>query len=161
MSEDKLAESPRNGLTSACPPVRRPKLLSYGSRRSDAERRADDHRGNKWVPQPTGIVRAVTVRTHKSSAPSAGKLLVYGRGVMGLMSRSDVQPQVRKQHKFKVGQMVDYAPSRTGMSASSRGYKIVRLLPREGVDVLYRIKSAGETFERVAKEQDLTFRTAP
>ena len=80
---------------------------------------------------------------------------------MGLMSRPDVQAQVRKQHKFKVGQMVDYAPSRTGMSASSRGYKIVRLLPREGVDILYRIKSAGETFERVAKEQDLTFRTAP
>ena len=56
--------------------------------------------------------------------------------------------------------MVDYAPARTGMAASSRGYKIVRLLSREGVDVFYRIKSPAETFERVAKEQDLTVRSA-
>ena len=40
----------------------------------------------------------------------------------------------------------------------SWGYQIVRLLPREGADLLYRIKSPGETFERVAKERDLTQR---
>jgi hypothetical protein len=75
------------------------------------------------------------------------------------MSSSNDRAQVRL-HRFKVGQMVDYAPARTGMAASSRGYKIIRLLPREGVDVFYRIKSAAETFERVAKEQDLTMRSA-
>ena len=53
------------------------------------------------------------------------------------------------QHKFKVGQLVDYNPNRLGMPASARGYKIMRLLPPEGTDLLYRIKSAGETFERV------------
>jgi hypothetical protein len=31
----------------------------------------------------------------------------------------------------------------------------MRLLPPEGSDLLYRIKSPGETFERVAKERDL------
>jgi len=62
------------------------------------------------------------------------------------------------QHKFKVGQLVDYNPNRSGMPASSRGYEIVRLLPPEGGDFLYRIKSPGETFERVAKEQDLSRR---
>lgn len=77
-----------------------------------------------------------------------------------MMSSSGARAQVQRMHKFKVGQMVDYAPNRTGMSASSRGYKIVRLLPREGVDVVYRIKSAAETFERVAKEQELTLRSA-
>jgi hypothetical protein len=59
------------------------------------------------------------------------------------------------QHKFKVGQLVDYHPNRLVMTPSSREYKVVRLLPLEGSDLLYRIKSPGETFERVAKEQDL------
>jgi hypothetical protein len=62
------------------------------------------------------------------------------------------------RHKFKVGQVVNYSPNRMSMSASSRGYEIKRLLPREGVELLYRIKSPTETFERVAKEQDLSRR---
>jgi hypothetical protein len=63
------------------------------------------------------------------------------------------------QHKFKVGQLVDYRPGRLGGSllASSR-YKILRLLPAEGSDLLYRIKSADEAFERVAKEHELAYR---
>jgi hypothetical protein len=61
-------------------------------------------------------------------------------------------------HKFKVGQLVDYNPGRVGMPASSWQYKILRLLPAEGSDLLYRIKSPGETFERVAKERELTAR---
>lgn len=62
------------------------------------------------------------------------------------------------QHKFKVGQMVDYSPNRSSLLASSRGYEILQLLPREGVDLLYRIKSPNESYQRVAKEQDLTKR---
>jgi hypothetical protein len=64
------------------------------------------------------------------------------------------------QHKFKVGQLVDYSPNRSSLSASSRGYEIMRLLPREGIDLLYRIKSPTESFQRVAKEQDLTRRSS-
>jgi hypothetical protein len=44
------------------------------------------------------------------------------------------------------------------MPPSSWQYKIVRLLPLDGSDLLYRIKSSGETFERVAREQDLAGR---
>jgi hypothetical protein len=62
------------------------------------------------------------------------------------------------QHKYKVGQVVDYDPGRMGMRASAREYKVVRLLPPEGTDLLYRIKSVGETFERVAKERELSRR---
>ena len=61
-------------------------------------------------------------------------------------------------HKFKVGQLVDYNPGRSSMSASARVYKILRLLPAEGSDPLYRIKSVGEAFERVAKEHELARR---
>jgi hypothetical protein len=58
-------------------------------------------------------------------------------------------------HKYKVGQAVDFTPGRWGLPASAREYKILRLLPFEGGDLLYRIKSAAETFERVAKESEL------
>lgn len=62
------------------------------------------------------------------------------------------------RHKFKVGQVVDYSPDRMSMIASPRGYEIKRLLPREGIEFLYRIKSPTESFERVAREQDLSRR---
>lgn len=61
-------------------------------------------------------------------------------------------------HKFKVGQTVEYNPGSVGVRASSREYKVMRLLPPEGVDLLYRIKSVGEAFERVAKERELSRR---
>ncbi len=58
-------------------------------------------------------------------------------------------------HKFKVGQMVDFVPSRAGVPAPVRTYKILRLLPHEGGERLYRIKTIAEAFERVAKESEL------
>lgn len=58
------------------------------------------------------------------------------------------------QHRFRVGQLVNYS-AKLGVPASSSGYKIMRLLPPEEGHFLYRIKSSGETFERVAREQDL------
>ncbi len=59
-------------------------------------------------------------------------------------------------HKFKVGQTVNFTPGRTVMAASSREYKIVRLLPPEDGQNLYRIKGVSETFERMARESDLS-----
>ena len=70
---------------------------------------------------------------------------------------SEKAPSKMVQHKFKVGQLVNYH-AKVGVPASSSGYQIVRLLPPEGGHFLYRIKSAGETFERVAREQDLNRR---
>jgi hypothetical protein len=46
------------------------------------------------------------------------------------------------------------------MPASAREYKVLRLLPPEGSELLYRIKSVGEAFERVAKERELARRNA-
>jgi hypothetical protein len=63
------------------------------------------------------------------------------------------------QHKFKVGQFVDYTPGRLSGALSASKYKILRLLPAEGRDFLYRIKSVDETFERVAKEHELSQRS--
>jgi hypothetical protein len=58
-------------------------------------------------------------------------------------------------HKYKVGQRVEFRPGRSAMPASAREYTIVRLLPVEGEDLLYRIKAVGEPFDRVAKEREL------
>jgi hypothetical protein len=61
--------------------------------------------------------------------------------------------------KFKVGQLVEFRPVRASLPASSREYKILRLLPREGVEQQYRIKSVSEIYERIAKESELSRRT--
>jgi len=39
--------------------------------------------------------------------------------------------------------------------AANDAYQIVKLLPSDGEDYQYRIKSANEAFERVAKESQL------
>ena len=58
-------------------------------------------------------------------------------------------------HKFNIGTSVYYDAG--GLTAAARGtYKIVRRLPVEGDNrLVYRIKSAAETFERIAEEQQL------
>jgi len=63
--------------------------------------------------------------------------------------------------KFKVGQMVDFVPSQRGLAASARSYKILRLLPTEGGERLYRIKTIAEAFERIAKESELLRTSSP
>jgi hypothetical protein len=55
--------------------------------------------------------------------------------------------------------MVDFTPGRSGVPTSVREYKVLRVLPREQGDQLYRIKSAVEVFERVARESELTSRS--
>ena len=58
-------------------------------------------------------------------------------------------------NKFRVGQMVDFVPSKTGLSASARSYKVLTVLPSEGGGRLYRIKTIAEVFERIARESEL------
>jgi hypothetical protein len=59
-----------------------------------------------------------------------------------------------KGHKFSVGQTVHYTGP-FGRSGVSGSFRIVKLLPLEGDEFRYRIKSAGEAFERVARESQL------
>jgi hypothetical protein len=58
-------------------------------------------------------------------------------------------------HKFRVGQTVLYTSSPIARPGASGSYMVVRLLPSDGDDYQYRIKHAGEAFERVAKESQL------
>src|SRR3974390_3055880 len=58
-------------------------------------------------------------------------------------------------HKYRVGDTVYYTSPSFGRAAASGSYTVVKLLPSEGDDYQYRIKSSGEAFERVAKESQL------
>jgi hypothetical protein len=58
-------------------------------------------------------------------------------------------------HKYQVGETVYYTSPTFGRAAATGSYTVVKLLPSEGDDFQYRIKSTGEAFERVAKESQL------
>lgn len=62
---------------------------------------------------------------------------------------------------FKVGQMVDFVPGSRAVPASARSYKVLRVLPSEGGEQLYRIKTIAEAFERVARESELRRASSP
>ncbi|HEY1311316.1 MAG TPA: hypothetical protein VGF02_10240 [Pseudolabrys sp.] len=62
---------------------------------------------------------------------------------------------VLKSHKYQIGEMVYYTSPTFGRAAATGSYQVVKLLPSEGDDYQYRIKSSGEAFERVAKESQL------
>jgi hypothetical protein len=58
-------------------------------------------------------------------------------------------------HKFKIGESVLYTSGIYGRGAASGVYKVTQLLPSEGDDCQYRIKSSDEPHERVVKESKL------
>ncbi len=60
-----------------------------------------------------------------------------------------------RSHKYRVGEVVYYTSPTFGRTAATGSYTVVKLLPSEGDDYQYRIKSSGEAFERVAKESQL------
>jgi hypothetical protein len=59
------------------------------------------------------------------------------------------------EHRFKVGQSVHYTSGPYGRGGIGGVYQITQLLPPEGDDHQYRIKSASEPHERVVKESQL------
>lgn len=61
-----------------------------------------------------------------------------------------------REHKFKVGQSVSFTSGPFGRGSATSVYKIVQLLPPEGDDNQYRIKSAAEPHERVVRESQLS-----
>jgi hypothetical protein len=58
-------------------------------------------------------------------------------------------------HKFKVGQTVNYLSGFRGGGPSSDVFKIMQCLPPQGGDFQYRIRGVNEPFDRVVKEGEL------
>jgi hypothetical protein len=63
------------------------------------------------------------------------------------------------EHRFAVGQAVEFMPDRTEDRAARGKYVVVRLLPEEGNTPQYRIKSKMDGRERVVRETQLGKRT--
>jgi hypothetical protein len=61
--------------------------------------------------------------------------------------------------KFRAGERVEFTSSTVGRPGAVGGYTVVRVLPLEGGEQQYRIKSASEQHERVATESQLDRRT--
>lgn len=108
---------------------------------------------------------AMTARTAKTAAAkiSPAPTLAPEFAAAAAMIRTaspPMQPEAVREapiraHKYRVGETVYYTSPTFGRAAASGSYTVVRLLPSEGDDYQYRIKSSGEAFERVAKESQL------
>ncbi|MCX7308464.1 MAG: hypothetical protein NTZ72_11185 [Afipia sp.] len=59
------------------------------------------------------------------------------------------------KHRYGVGETVYFTASNVARPAASGTYEVLKLLPTDGDDYQYRIKSTTEAFERVAKESQL------
>jgi hypothetical protein len=66
-----------------------------------------------------------------------------------------VEGDVSDHHRFKVGENVRYTSGPYGRAEPDAVYRITQLLPPEGDDQQYRIKSDAEPHERVVKESQL------
>jgi hypothetical protein len=72
----------------------------------------------------------------------------------GLKALAPMEGSVQ-DHKFKIGQSVSFTSGPFGRGGTNGIYKVTQLLPPEGDDFQYRIKSASEPHERVVKESQL------
>ena len=97
------------------------------------------------------ILSSVRVSEVRVSQASTSQLKI---GAMNVSAVAAVG-QALRSHKFRVGQTVFYTSSPISRPGATGSYKVVRLLPSDGEDYQYRIKHAGEAFERVAKESQL------
>jgi hypothetical protein len=59
------------------------------------------------------------------------------------------------EHKFKIGQSLNFTPHRMSFGAGPSKCKVVRLLSTDSDEPKYRIKCLAESFERVVQESEL------
>ena len=64
-------------------------------------------------------------------------------------------------HKFAVGQNVEFSPDWPIDNTTKGQYTIVRLCPETGNTPQYRVKSKSESHERVVSESDLVSSANP
>ena len=63
---------------------------------------------------------------------------------------------LKMTHKYSIGENVRYTAGPFTRAGTQHGsFTVVKLLPNDGDEHQYRIKSVGEAFERVAKESQL------
>jgi len=101
--------------------------------------------------------KSVAVKMVEIAAGPAVAAIMAEASIMRTVSPpvQPVAPEPVHPHKYRVGETVYYTSPSFGRAAASGSYTVVKLLPSDGDDCQYRIKSSGEAFERVAKESQL------
>lgn len=127
-------------------------MARRGAKKSAKTMRDSTKKASKSARLPVGKVTR-PVRTTLSVSPAKPAKMIR-------TSSPPMQPGATaeipvRSHKYQVGETVYYTSPTFGRAAATGSYTVVKLLPSEGDDYQYRIKSSGEAFERVAKESQL------
>ena len=140
------------GRHSTKPAGRSGKTAGRTAKKSAKGSRAAGKKASKSARLPVGKATRPTRSGATVGAAKAAKMI--------RTSSPPVQPVAAheipvRSHKYQVGETVYYTSPTFGRAAATGSYIVVKLLPSEGDDYQYRIKSSGEAFERVAKESQL------
>jgi hypothetical protein len=113
--------------------------------------RASAKKASKSARRPVGTTTR-PARTTLLSPDNTAKMIRTSSPPMQPVATQEIPV---RSHKYQVGETVYYTSPTFGRAAATGSYIVVKLLPSEGDDYQYRIKSSGEAFERVAKESQL------
>jgi hypothetical protein len=126
------------------------------AKKTSKSARGDIKKASKSARRPVGKAArpssAMAIRAPSIAPKSAAKMIRTPSPPVQPAAGHDIAIMA---HKYRVGEMVYYTSPTFGRAAATGSYTVVKLLPSEGDDYQYRIKSSGEAFERVAKESQL------
>ncbi len=78
-------------------------------------------------------------------------------GSAGYSPGTAIAKQMIEEHKYKVGETINFRSSTKGRFAPPGEYRVVSQRPPENGEFLYRIKSDLERHDRIARESELTW----
>jgi hypothetical protein len=132
--------------------ARRPstKTAKAAARRSSAKSAAPKRA--KTVARGAPVKRAKVVPP--KAAPVAQPKRMLARPKPTLLP-AITAPVAATQHKFRIGEAVHLTAGVFARGGATSVYKVTQLLPSDGDEQQYRIKSATEPHERVAKQSQL------
>ena len=123
-------------------------------------RRSNGKKNLKLVRAAKKSAKANARRKAAAPAPRRGRAAVADKVIRTVSppvqpAVAPVQEIIIRSHKYRVGETVFFTSPSFGRAAATGSYTVVKLLPSEGDDHQYRIKSASEPHERVVKESQL------
>jgi len=119
--------------------------------------------GNRTAQKPKSA-EADTAPVAAPAVPASGRDFAAGmfsnnpRDDRRAVRRSQMPARVMsavKEHKYAVGQVVNFTPGAMTLGAALGLYEVVRHLPPEGPENQYRVKSVQDSHERVVRESQL------
>jgi hypothetical protein len=132
------------------------KTLRRPDKKSAKGARPDVKKASKSARRPVGKAArphaATAIRAPSIAPKSAAKMIRTPSPPVPPVAAHEIRVM---PHKYQVGETVYFTSPTFGRAAATGSYTVVKLLPSEGDDYQYRIKSSGEAFERVAKESQL------